>query len=91
VVEDCLVHDANRWTREGILQAGVRQAGRLYLPSGSRYFGCRACHDLTYTSCRESHKRGSRLYSGLRRLRRLVDRVREQRERSERKGGERSG
>ena len=28
----------------------------LYLPPWGRYFGCRDCHGLTYTSCRESHK-----------------------------------
>ncbi len=34
------------------------RVGRLYLPPGGRHFGCRHCHDLTYTSCRESHKDG---------------------------------
>lgn len=33
-----------------------RRIGKLYLPPGSRYFGCRACHALTYTSCQESHR-----------------------------------
>jgi hypothetical protein len=33
-----------------------RRVGKLYLPTGSRYFGCRHCHDLTYTSCQESHR-----------------------------------
>jgi len=33
-----------------------RRVGKLYLPPGGRYFGCRHCHDLTYTSCQESHK-----------------------------------
>ena len=33
-----------------------RRAGKLYLPPGGRYFGCRRCHNLTYTSCQESHK-----------------------------------
>jgi hypothetical protein len=32
-----------------------RRVGQLYLPPGGRYFGCRHCHRLTYTSCRESH------------------------------------
>jgi hypothetical protein len=31
-----------------------RRVGKLYL--SGRYFGCRKCHDLTYTSCQESHK-----------------------------------
>jgi hypothetical protein len=33
-----------------------RRMGKLYLPPGGRYFGCRHCYDLTYTSCQESHK-----------------------------------
>jgi hypothetical protein len=33
-----------------------RRVGKLYLPPGGRYFGCRHCYDLTYTSCQESHK-----------------------------------
>jgi len=34
-----------------------RRAGKLYLPPGSRYFGCRHCHALTYRSCQESDRR----------------------------------
>jgi hypothetical protein len=139
VVEHCRLLDANRWTREGILKAGVwqsggwcwyrdaerreqtsaigyevntlddppwlrltytftqsrdaldyrvrltttrprlgglrwwfvcplvvggrpcnRRVGKLYLPPGARYYGCRHCYDLTYTSCQESRK-----YNGL--------------------------
>jgi hypothetical protein len=33
-----------------------RRVCKLYLPPHARYFGCRRCHDLTYTSCQESHK-----------------------------------
>jgi hypothetical protein len=33
-----------------------RRVGKLYLPPGGRYFGCRHCYQLTYTSCQESHK-----------------------------------
>jgi hypothetical protein len=33
-----------------------RRVGKLFLPPGGRYFGCRHCHDLTYTSCQESGK-----------------------------------
>lgn len=33
-----------------------RRVGKLYLPPGGRYFGCRHCHRLTYTSCQESRK-----------------------------------
>jgi hypothetical protein len=37
-------------------RACQRRVAHLYLPPGSRYFGCRHCHDLTYESCQESHK-----------------------------------
>jgi hypothetical protein len=33
-----------------------RRVGKLYLPPGARYFGCRHCYELTYTSCQENHK-----------------------------------
>ena len=33
-----------------------RRAGKLYLPPGARYFGCRACHNLTYRSSQEAHQ-----------------------------------
>jgi hypothetical protein len=33
-----------------------RRVGKLYLPPGGRYFGCRCCYGLTYTSCQESHQ-----------------------------------
>lgn len=33
-----------------------RRVGKLYLPSGGKYFGCRHCYNLTYRSCQESHK-----------------------------------
>jgi hypothetical protein len=35
----------------------ARRVGKLYLPPGKRYFGCRRCHDLTYTSVQEHDKR----------------------------------
>ncbi|MCO6047955.1 hypothetical protein NG895_28970 [Aeoliella sp. ICT_H6.2] len=34
-----------------------RRVGKLYLPNGARYFGCRHCHRLTYRSCQEAHQR----------------------------------
>ncbi len=34
-----------------------RRVGKLYLPPASRYFGCRTCHDLTYTSAQTHDKR----------------------------------
>ena len=33
-----------------------QRVGKLYLPPGYEYFGCRNCYELTYTSCQESHK-----------------------------------
>ena len=44
-------------------RACKRRVGKLHLPPGARYFGCRACHQLTYTSCQESRK-----WDGLARL-----------------------
>jgi hypothetical protein len=53
-----------RWWFLCPLLAGDRACGcrvaKLYLPMRQRYFGCRRCHALTYTSCRESRK-----YDGL--------------------------
>jgi hypothetical protein len=37
-------------------RACERRVAKLHLPPGGRFFGCRHCHDLTYTSCQESHK-----------------------------------
>ena len=33
-----------------------KRIGTLYSPPGSRYFLCRTCQNLTYQSCRESHR-----------------------------------
>ncbi len=33
-----------------------RRVGKLYLPPGKQYLGCRVCFGLTYRSCQESHK-----------------------------------
>src|SRR5262249_33440709 len=41
-----------------------RRAGKLYLPPGAKYFGCRKCHDLTYRSCQEAHQ-AERLFGRL--------------------------
>ena len=32
------------------------RVGKLHLPPGESYFGCRDCHDLTYQSCQDAHK-----------------------------------
>jgi hypothetical protein len=58
-----------------------RRAGKLYLPPGAKYFGCRKCHDLTYRSCQEAH-RTERLFGrlGIRaRVAKLLERMRERR------------
>jgi hypothetical protein len=34
-----------------------RRVGKLYLPPGARYYGCRHCYELTYKSCQEHDKR----------------------------------
>ena len=33
-----------------------RRVVKLRLPPGGKYYGCRECYDLTYTSCLESHQ-----------------------------------
>jgi len=35
-----------------------RRAGKLYLPPGAKYFGCRTCYGLTYRSAQEAHQVG---------------------------------
>ena len=47
------------------LECGAR-VKKLYLPPGTRYFGCRRCHDLTYESV-QTH--GTRVEAYLRALR----------------------
>jgi hypothetical protein len=49
-----------------------RRVGKLYLPPGAKYFGCRKCHDLTYRSCQKAHWE-ERLFSRVDRLRRTLD------------------
>jgi hypothetical protein len=33
-----------------------RRVGKLYLRPGSKFFGCRKCHQLSYRSSQEAHK-----------------------------------
>ncbi len=33
-----------------------RRVGKLYLPPGGKYFGCRHCYDLAYKSSQDSYK-----------------------------------
>ncbi len=47
------------WFRCPLIRNGQlcgRRVAKLYLPPGGRYFGCRHCYDLTYTSAQEAHK-----------------------------------
>lgn len=34
----------------------LRRVGKLYLPPGATYFGCRHCHDLSYESSQSAHR-----------------------------------
>jgi hypothetical protein len=46
------------WFQCPLITNGIpcrRMVRTLHLVSGRRYFGCRTCHGLTYTSCQESH------------------------------------
>lgn len=45
-------------------RACPRRAGKLYLPPGGKYFGCRVCHGLTYRSAQEAHQ-DERLFARL--------------------------
>jgi hypothetical protein len=33
-----------------------RRCYKMYSPPGQKYFGCRTCMNLTYQSCKDSHK-----------------------------------
>lgn len=53
--------DGERWWWTcPLIVGGVpcnRRVGKLYLPPGARYFGCRVCHELTYLSCQMTRAR----------------------------------
>jgi hypothetical protein len=57
-----LPEDIRPLARDGT--ACHRRVRMLYRPWGARYFGCRACHDLTYRS-RQLHR--DRWYEGFER------------------------
>jgi hypothetical protein len=50
-----------------------RRVAKVYLPLGGRYYGCRHCHGLTYTSCQEHDKRVDLLRRNPAALRRLAE------------------
>jgi hypothetical protein len=52
-----------------------RRVGKLYLPPGSRYYGCRRCYKLTYTSCQQHDKRVDALRRDPEALLRLAENV----------------
>jgi len=68
--------DGQRWwftcpmVVEGIPCEG--RVGKIYLPPGAKYFGCRKCHNLTYRSCQESH-RSERMLGAVDRLQGYLD------------------
>jgi len=45
-----------RWWFSCPAQGCGKRVVKLYSPPGYRYFLCRTCQNLTYTSCRESHQ-----------------------------------
>ncbi|MEO2030481.1 MAG: hypothetical protein ABGZ35_00200 [Planctomycetaceae bacterium] len=48
-----------RWFTCPLVVNGVacgRRVGKLHLPPGARFFGCRTCHRLTYRSSQEAHQ-----------------------------------
>ena len=63
------------WFTCPLIVGGVacnRRAGKLHLPPGARYFGCRKCHDLTYRSCQEAHQE-ERLFGRIERMERYME------------------
>ena len=50
-----------------------RRAGKLYLPPGGRYFGCRRCHELTYESVQRHDARVDALRRNPDELCRMLD------------------
>ena len=53
----------------------LRRVGKLYLPPGGKYFGCRHCYDLTYESCKKS---GSFHYENAEKHAKRMRKIREQ-------------
>ena len=45
-----------RWWFTCPLMGCNRRVTKLHSPPRGKYFGCRHCYDLTYTSCQENHK-----------------------------------
>jgi len=73
------------WFTCPLISSGIAcewRVAKLYLPPGSRHFGCRTCHDLTYQSCQQAHqierlldpRRIEKQWARLRRLNARLDR-----------------
>jgi hypothetical protein len=52
-----------------------RRVGKLYLPQGGHYFGCRHCHELTYHSAQTHDSRVSRLRNNSELLAALLEKL----------------
>jgi hypothetical protein len=53
VTTPCNFGGERRWFVCPLVKDGApcgRRVGKLYLPRGGKYFGCRICYDLTYKS-----------------------------------------
>ena len=64
VTTPCNFGGERRWFVCPLVKDGIhcgRRVGKLYLPPGGKYFGCRRCYNLTYRSCQEHDKRVSAL------------------------------
>lgn len=60
----CNFGGVRRWFVCPAVKDGIpcgRRVGKLYLPPGGKYFGCRTCYNLTYRSCQEHDGRVSAL------------------------------
>ena len=60
IATPCHFGGVRYWFRCPLVRNGVPcggRVGRLYLPPGGRYFGCRTCYNLTYRSAKEHDKR----------------------------------
>jgi hypothetical protein len=60
VTTPCNFGGVRRWFICPLVKNGTpcgKRVGKLYLPPGGKYLGCRGCYDLTYRSCQEHDKR----------------------------------
>jgi len=53
-----------------------QRIGKLYLPPGSPWFGCRSCHNLSYRSSQRAHE-AERMITGIGMMWRYVRRLKE--------------